>query len=38
MDFGETGLRQDPVAAALRHVSAKLERATRNALSGGVRG
>ena len=33
-DFGETLRTQDPVAVALRDVSAKLEEATRKALSG----
>jgi hypothetical protein len=33
-DFGETLRTQDPVAVALRNVSAKLEEATRKALSG----
>ena len=33
-DFGETLRKQDPVAVALRDVSAKLEEATRKALSG----
>ena len=33
-DFGETLRKQDPVAIALRDVSAKLEEATRKALSG----
>jgi hypothetical protein len=33
-DFGETLRKQDPVAIALRDVSAKLEEATRKALAG----
>ena len=33
-DFGETLRKQDPLAIALRDVSAKLEEATRKALSG----
>lgn len=33
-DFGEALRKQDPVAVALREVSAKLEEATRKALSG----
>ena len=33
-DFGETLREEDPVAVALRDVSAKLEAATRTALSG----
>src|SRR5262245_31132166 len=33
-DFGETLRKQDPVAVTLRDVSARLEEATRKALSG----